>query len=98
MSPFQDVHMHADVHSEVAAVRYEVNVLGTKGPRKMTAIMPAIDAESGRPLARAPSIHADNSIIERCCHASSAVLSPAVQACFLTVYPAMLQRVPVSTL
>ncbi|CAL5227271.1 g10202 [Coccomyxa viridis] len=54
-----------DVHSEVAAVRYDVNVLGTKGPRKMTAIVPAIDTESGRPVAPSPSIHADNSIMDR---------------------------------
>ena len=55
----------ADEHSEVAAVRYDVNVLGTKGPRKMTAIVPAIDADSGRPVAHAPSIHADNGIMDR---------------------------------
>lgn len=72
-------------------MRYDVNVLGTKGPRKMTAIVPAVDAESGRPVARAPSIHADSSIIERCCHASRhgtvTVLSSAIQACFFTIYP-----------
>ena len=55
----------ADVHSEVAAVRYDVNVLGTKGPRKMTAIVPAIDTDSGRPVGASPSIHADNSIMDR---------------------------------
>ena len=55
----------ADERSEVAAVRYDVNVLGTKGPRRMTAIVPAIDADSGRPVGHAPSIHADNGIMDR---------------------------------
>ena len=55
----------ADERSEVAAVRYDVNMLGTKGPRRMTAIVPAIDADSGRPVGHAPSIHADNGIMDR---------------------------------
>lgn len=46
-------------------MRYDVNVLGTKGPRKMTAIVPAIDVDSGRPMGASPSIHADNSIMDR---------------------------------
>lgn len=63
---FSHVCAGTDVHSEVAAVRYDVNVLGTKGPRKMTAIVPAIDMDSQRPVGCSPSIHADNSIMERC--------------------------------
>ena len=59
------VVLNADERSEVAAVRYDVNVLGTKGPRRMTAIVPAIDADSGRPVGHAPSIHADNGIMDR---------------------------------
>ncbi len=96
------VCMHADLQSEVAAVCYDVNVLGTKGPRKMTAIVPAIDADSGRPVTRAPSIHADNSIIERCCcaskHGAVILLTTGIQPCFCTNrIPAILQRVPVSS-
>ena len=55
----------ADERSEVAAVRYDVNVLGTKGPRRMTAIVPAINADIVRPVRHAPSIHADNGIMDR---------------------------------
>lgn len=32
------------VRTEVAAIMYQYNVLGTRGPRKMTAAIPAIDA------------------------------------------------------
>ena len=64
----------ADERSEVAAVRYDVNVLGTKGPRKMTAIVPAIDADSGRPVGHAPSIHADNGIMDRQASCGSAAV------------------------
>ena len=53
-------------------MRYEVNVLGTKGPRKMTAMVPAIDMDSGQPVGPAPSIHADNSIMDR-----SAFITPS---------------------
>lgn len=38
----------ADDQSEVAGIRYETNILGTKGPRQMTAIIPAVASESGR--------------------------------------------------
>ena len=71
----------ADEHSEVAAVRYDVNVLGTKGPRKMTAIVPAIDADSGRPVGHAPSIHADNGIMDRQapCHSAVMHCMPALE-------------------
>lgn len=55
-------------------MRYDVNVLGTKGPRKMTAIVPAIDADSGRPVGHAPSIHADNGIMDRRAPCTSAVM------------------------
>ncbi|CAL8469835.1 g9377 [Coccomyxa elongata] len=34
---------------EVAAVRYETNILGTKGPRRMTAVIPEVVSENGRP-------------------------------------------------
>jgi len=32
------------VRCELAGVRYEYNVLGTRGPRKMTALIPGTDA------------------------------------------------------
>jgi len=34
----------AGVRCELAGVRYEYNVLGTRGPRKMTALIPGADA------------------------------------------------------
>ena len=33
---------------------YQPNVLGTKGPRKMTVLLPKLDGASGRPLKLAP--------------------------------------------
>jgi len=32
------------VRCELAGVQYEYNVLGTRGPRKMTALIPGADA------------------------------------------------------
>lgn len=32
------------VRCELAGIRYEYNVLGTRGPRKMTALIPGTDA------------------------------------------------------
>ncbi|BDA43848.1 probable protein king tubby at C-terminar half [Coccomyxa sp. Obi] len=48
-----DAGMRAAVGSkgdqcEVAAVRYETNILGTKGPRRMTAVIPEVVSENGR--------------------------------------------------
>lgn len=34
------------VRCELAGIRYEYNVLGTRGPRKMTALIPGTDAHS----------------------------------------------------
>ncbi len=42
------VHARADDQSEVAGIRYETNILGTKGPRRMTAVIPAVATENSR--------------------------------------------------
>lgn len=33
---------------------YQPNVLGTKGPRKMTVLIPKLDSSGGRPAGKAP--------------------------------------------
>ena len=50
------------VRKELACVTYQYNVLGTRGPRKMTAVIPSVDGSGNsqfRP--RGP----DDSLIER---------------------------------
>ena len=37
-----------DIRKEMAAVLYESNVLGSKGPRKMTVMIPTIDPEDNQ--------------------------------------------------
>jgi hypothetical protein len=39
---------------ELAAVTYQTNVLGTKGPRKMTVLIPKLDSHTSRPLKLQP--------------------------------------------
>lgn len=56
---------------ELGAVTYQYNVLGTRGPRKMTGVIPALDNHN-RKLFR-PSSEADN-ITERWGHGSSGVV------------------------
>ena len=52
-----------DVRCELAGVKYEYNVLGTRGPRKMTALIPGTDAHD-QPYIFRPE--ADNdSILDR---------------------------------
>ena len=36
------------MRQELAAVLYETNIIGTKGPRRMTAVVPAVDASGKR--------------------------------------------------
>ena len=38
------------IRKEMAAVLYESNVLGSKGPRKMTVLIPTINAEDDQYL------------------------------------------------
>ena len=47
---------------ELACLTYQYNVLGTRGPRKMTACIPAVDG-SGRSMYRPNS--PDDSLLER---------------------------------
>lgn len=52
-----------DVRCELAGVKYEYNVLGTRGPRKMTAMIPGTDANGQTYIFRP---EADNdSILDR---------------------------------
>lgn len=37
-----------EIRREMAAVLYESNVLGSKGPRRMTVMIPTIDAEDNQ--------------------------------------------------
>lgn len=45
---FSKVKAGQSIRKEVAAVLYESNVLGSKGPRKMTVMIPTIDAEDNQ--------------------------------------------------
>ena len=38
------------VRSELGLVRYQYNVLGTRGPRKMTVIIPRLDTHGAVPF------------------------------------------------
>jgi hypothetical protein len=51
------------LRQELGAVTYQYNVLGTRGPRKMMAAIPAVDA-SGRRMFRGNG--SDEGILERC--------------------------------
>jgi hypothetical protein len=44
-------------------VAYQTNVLGTRGPRKMTAIVPAIDEAGG---SRFVPVSAGETLMDRC--------------------------------
>lgn len=57
---------------ELGAVAYQYNVLGTRGPRKMTGVIPAVDG-SGRKLYRQASD--EDNMLERCVVVDSAGLS-----------------------
>ena len=53
------------VRSELAAVMYSYNVMGTRGPRKMTALIPQPDGgEDGSPATFWPQANA-NALIDR---------------------------------
>ena len=48
---------------ELAGVRYEYNVLGTRGPRKMTALIPGADAHGQNYIFRPEA--GNDSILDR---------------------------------
>ncbi|XP_048408925.1 tubby-related protein 3-like isoform X3 [Stegostoma tigrinum] len=48
INPERGRHGHSNVRQELAAITYETNVLGFKGPRKMTVIIPAMDEDQER--------------------------------------------------
>lgn len=54
--------MDGDDRQELGCVTYQYNVLGTRGPRKMTGIIPALDGQ-GRNLFQ--PISNDDSMLER---------------------------------
>lgn len=39
---------------ELGATTYQPNILGTKGPRKMTVLIPKLDMQTNRPLKQQP--------------------------------------------
>ena len=45
---------------ELVAVMYQANVLGTKGPRKMTAIIPKLPPGGGAPMPVAPGSESES--------------------------------------
>lgn len=47
------------LRSELGAVLYQTNVLGTKGPRKMTVVLPKLEPGGTRPQGRTPKSEAD---------------------------------------
>ncbi|KAJ3349875.1 hypothetical protein HDU83_000251, partial [Entophlyctis luteolus] len=47
-------------YEELAAVLYEPNILGVKGPRKMTVILPGMEPMPGRPYHRRKQIRPQN--------------------------------------
>ncbi|XP_043572182.1 tubby protein homolog [Chiloscyllium plagiosum] len=48
VNPERGKHGHSNIRQELAAITYETNVLGFKGPRKMTVIIPAMDEDQER--------------------------------------------------
>ncbi|XP_048467804.1 tubby protein homolog [Rhincodon typus] len=48
VNPERGRHGHSNVRQELAAITYETNVLGFKGPRKMSVIIPAMDEDQER--------------------------------------------------
>lgn len=57
---------HADevARQELAAVTYQYNVMGTRGPRRMVAMIPALDVDS-RPLTFRASARNEKAILTR---------------------------------
>ena len=58
--------------AEVGMVRYQYNVLGTRGPRKMTVIIPRPGGNGGLPFAT----EADGSMTARCSASHSRSIKP----------------------
>ena len=63
---------------ELAGVRYEYNVLGTRGPRKMTALLPGTNGNGQNYVFRPEA--ANDSILDRYCRHSHC-LPPASPSC-----------------
>lgn len=53
---------YTELRQELGTVAYEYNIMGSRGPRKMTAVIPAV-SESGQLLFR--QTHPDDSLSER---------------------------------
>lgn len=62
------------VRCELAGIRYEYNVLGTRGPRKMTALIPGTDAHGQNYIFRPES--SNDGILDRSASLSCAVVEP----------------------
>lgn len=57
--PTSSVSAGGAARCELAAALYQANVLGTKGPRKLTALLPKLEAGGRRPLRLAPKAELD---------------------------------------
>uniref|UniRef100_A0A183J1F1 Tubby-like protein n=1 Tax=Soboliphyme baturini TaxID=241478 RepID=A0A183J1F1_9BILA len=65
INPHKDVLTDEETRRELAAVIYDTNVLGFKGPRKMTVILPAVHDSSALKRCGFKPLTAHDSIIER---------------------------------
>ncbi|GAB4820012.1 hypothetical protein N2152v2_007058 [Parachlorella kessleri] len=54
--------------SELVGVTYQTNVLGTKGPRKMTVLIPKLDAYADKPIKMQPDSHRDGMLARYKCY------------------------------
>lgn len=80
------------VRCELAGIRYEYNVLGTRGPRKMTALIPGTDAHGQNYIFRPES--SNDGILDRsasvscsCCAASLMKISAFMRLCLSCIGP-----------
>lgn len=62
---------------ELGAVTYQYNVMGTRGPRKMVALVPALDAEN-KPLTFRASARNERAILARYAIGSPAIIGRLV--------------------
>lgn len=63
------------VRCELAGVRYEYNVLGTRGPRKMTALIPGADAHGQNYIFRPETVN--DGILDRSVSPASGICCAA---------------------
>lgn len=62
----------AAARSEVGLVKYQTNILGTRGPRRMTALIPMLDSNGDIPYVA----ENDGSMTQRCAKIEKGFLWP----------------------